>query len=149
MKIDSVCKGFLEISEQPDVILQEPPNPFEKFAEDAALAGSLGRSGWRHVENLKVEMAETEKRFAGLDHRSTVETRFEKRQLPDDLDAELTEPLEKGLSSESRRRASYRDYLKRAIADGETVGSLVAFAKAGGDHDTARLLASIGEELGL
>jgi hypothetical protein len=141
MKIDPVCKAFIEVSEQPEIIVEEPPNPLERFASDAALAGSLGRSGWGHVEGLRAEMREVETRIAGL-HKVTAGA--------DDLDAELSDagPLEK-LSSSSRRRLAYREYLKAAIARGETVAGLVQFARDGGDPDTARLLASIAEEEGL
>lgn len=154
--------------------LEEVPDPFERFLSDAAVVGAAPSLGWPSagrareiVRPGKVTAAEIAKSAAELDDWSEEITEAPVTKnvsateaLPegtDPLSKKVSpsttlippptdgEPLEKRLSSETRK-AALAAFIKRRLALGETLEALVEHARAH-DEETADAIAEIGATL--
>jgi len=146
--LDPIAKGFIEWSEQEVPLDDDPSTPVAKLFEDGALANAL--KGWSHVTNLREELRDNETKMSNLDKTRQPVT-FQKR-LPNDWDQELDDiahRLEKGGDAAARKRNTIAVFIKGAVANGESVRELIQYARAGGDPDTAELIADVAAELGL
>jgi hypothetical protein len=133
MAIDPICDAVLNSNFQDPVMTQDAqPDEFEKFLESAELAGAAGRHGWRLAEGLRLE---------------SQKPLLHKKETSEEWDAEVDGgALEKSMSSDAKK-AAYKQWIKAMLSKGETVSDLISHAKAGGDPETAKLIAAIAETL--
>ena len=142
-----------EIFENPldDPFLDEPAEDWlDKFESSAAINATFC-DGRDHSAALDAELAPLDARFAGVYKKIAADA-----ARPNDLEKSLqkleparssSDELAKNYNSpQALRRACLRDYLRKSLAGGETLESIVSYARRL-DPETANQLQEIGEEL--
>lgn len=136
-EIDPLINAAIDIfSENSDAdVPDSEDDTFEKFLRDRELAAKLGDNGTAVVAGLKKQTALADARFLRRFDHFEVE---EETLLPilDEVDSEL---LQKSASDPSARRMfGLREWIKKSLADGQTVEELVSYAEGNGFHTQAQ-----------